>query len=385
MKNSKRVNKIEPSKSISLSAKIAELKALGVDIIGLNVGEPDFQTPSEIIQATIKALEENKTRYSLVQGLNELRTKISCYLNEKYQLNSDKENIFIGNGSKHILYLIFQTLLDVGDEVIIPTPYWVTFPESVKLAGGEPVFVETNANFQLNIENIRKAITKRTKAILINTPNNPTGAVYVKEDLLKVVELAIEFDLKIIADEAYEILTYDNSDHISIASLSDEAFKLTLSVQSFSKSFCMTGFRIGYLCAENDFIQDVNKLQGHLSGNNCTFSQYGALAALEMNPSIVKGMVNELQQRRDLAYNLFNELFPMEIPTGAFYLFPNVEDYIKKLKLKNCEEFALYILEKANVAILPGSAFGKHGHIRISFAQSSEEIQEAYNRIKGVL
>lgn len=384
MKNSKRINNIELSKSISLSAKIAELKSLGENIIGLNVGEPDFKTPHQIIQATIKALEENQTRYSLVHGLSDLREKISTYLNEKYSLSTDKEDIFIGNGSKHILYLIFQTLLNDGDEVIIPSPYWVTFPESVKLAGGIPRFVETNNDFQLNTRAIREAITDKTKAILINTPNNPTGAVYRKEDLLEVVRLASEFDLKIIADEAYEILTY-NCEHINIASLSQEAFERTLSVQSFSKSFCMTGFRIGYLCAEESFIHDVNKLQGHLSGNNCTFAQYGALAALEMDPSVVKGMVLELEQRRDLAYTLFNEIFPMEKPDGAFYLFPNVEKYIKKLNLKNCEEFALYILEKAKVAVLPGNAFGMENHIRISFAQSSEEIRAAYDRIKGIL
>jgi len=385
MKNSKRINNIEISKSISLSAKIAELKSLGENIIGLNVGEPDFETPPQIIQATIKALEENKTRYSLVHGLNELREKISDYLNKKYALVTEKEHIFIGNGSKHILYLIFQTLLDEGDEVIIPSPYWVTFPESVKLAGGKPVFVETNSNFQLNTQAIRDAITDKSKAILINTPNNPTGAVYSKSDLQEIVKIACEFDLKIIADEAYEILTYDNTEHINIASLSKEAFKRTLSVQSFSKSFCMTGFRIGYLCADKEFIQDVNKLQGHLSGNNCTFAQYGALAALEMDPEIINGMTRELESRRDLAYELFNQLFPMERPKGAFYLFPNVEKYIEALNLKNCEEFALYILEKAKVAILPGSAFGMEGFVRISFAQSSDEIRAAFNRIKGIL
>ena len=384
MENSNRIINIEPSKSIALSAKIEELKSQGQKIIGLNVGEPDFQTPRPIIDATINALNENKTRYSLVQGINELRTNISTYLNTKYKIKSTKDHILMGNGSKHILYLIFQTLLNDGDEVLIPAPFWVTFPESVKLAGGVPISVKSKLNHQLDLVEIEKSITTKTKAILVNTPNNPTGAVYNKNDLLGIVELAKKYDLKIISDEAYEILTY-NTEHINISSLSQDAFDRTLTVQSFSKSFCMTGFRIGYLCAHESFIKDVNKLQGHLSGNNCTFAQYGALAALEMDPSIVKNMTKELEVRRDLAYSLFNELFPLEKPDGAFYLFPNIEKHIKRLGLNNCEEFALYILEKAKVAILPGSAFGAPGHIRIAFANSQEEIREAYKRIKDIL
>ncbi|WP_127714763.1 pyridoxal phosphate-dependent aminotransferase [Halobacteriovorax sp. HLS] len=385
MKNSNRINNIEGSKSIALSAKIEQLKSEGHNIIGLNVGEPDFPTPSPIIEATINALQENKTRYSLVQGINELRSKISSYLNQKYSLETNKNNVLLGNGSKHILYLIFQALLNEGDEVIIPAPFWVTFPESVKLAGGVPVSVNCKRDHQLDLEQIESAITKKTKAILINTPNNPTGAVYSKADLERVVKLASKYDLSIISDEAYEILTYKGCEHINISSLSEEAFNRTLTVQSFSKSFCMTGFRIGYLCANEEFINAVNKLQGHLSGNNCTFAQYGALAALDMDYTVVKGMIDELEARRDLAYELFNQIFPLEKPQGAFYLFPNIENYINKLGLKNCEEFALYILEKANVAVLPGSAFGCPNHIRIAFANSQEDIRTAFSRIKDVL
>ncbi len=385
MENSKRVNCIEASKSISLSAKIAELKELGEDIIGLNVGEPDFATPAPIIEATIKALRENKTRYSLVQGLDQLRDGIAHYLNKKYDLNANKDHILLGNGSKHILYLIFQTLLNDGDEVIIPSPYWVTFPESVKLAGGVPNFVDTKDNFQLDIQNIEDAINDKTKAILINTPNNPTGAVYNAEDLQKVVDLATKYDLKIVSDEAYEILTYNKVKHINISSLSEEAFKRTLTVQSFSKSFCMTGFRIGYLCAEKSFIDDVNKLQGHLSGNNCTFAQYGALEALRLDAGLLRILTKELESRMKLAHELFSEFFPIEKPDGAFYLFPNATEMIKKLNLKNSEELSLYILEKSKVAILPGIAFGKENYLRISFAQSREEIIEAHKRMKEVL
>lgn len=385
MENSKRVNSIEASKSISLSAKIAELKELGEDIIGLNVGEPDFATPAPIIEATITALRENKTRYSLVQGLERLRDGIAHYLNKKYDLDANRNHILLGNGSKHILYLIFQTLLNDGDEVIIPSPYWVTFPESVKLAGGVPCFVDTKENFQLDIKNIEDAINDKTKAILINTPNNPTGAVYNAEDLQRIVELATKYDLKIVSDEAYEILTYNKVKHINISSLSKEAFNRTLTVQSFSKSFCMTGFRIGYLCAEKSFIDDVNKLQGHLSGNNCTFAQYGALEALRLDAGLLRILTKELESRMKLAHQLFSEFFPIERPDGAFYLFPNVTETLKRLNLKNSEELSLYILEKAKVAILPGIAFGKENHLRISFAQSREEIIEAHKRMKEVL
>jgi len=385
MKLADRIVAIEGSKSVGLSSIVEKLKREGQDIIGLNVGEPDFQTPTPIIEATKQALIENETRYSLVQGLEELRKSLAKKLILESKLNVTEKNILLGNGSKHILYNIFQSLLNPGDEVLIPLPFWVTFPESIKLAGGVPVQVESQDNFQLDLDKIEAAITKNTKAILVNSPNNPTGVIYPKETLLKLVDIAIKHDLVIIADDAYELLTYDNIKYVPIASLSEEAFNRTITVQSFSKSYCMTGFRIGYLVAPEEFVKGVNKLQSHLTGNNCTFAQYGAIAALEMDKSVLYNMVSALEKRRDLAFNLFSKIFDCHKPQGAFYLFPSIKSYIDSGRFKDSEDMARYILEKAHVALLPGSAFGMENHLRISFAPDDQKIIEAYERIRKVL
>lgn len=384
MKLADRIHEIEESKSVGLAAIVASLRAEGREIISLNVGEPDFPTPDSIIKATKKALDENKTRYSLVQGIKELRQGIAKKVTRDNNYEVTYENIILGNGSKHILYNIFQTIINPGEEVIIPSPFWVTFPESVKLAGGVPVFVPTK-DLQLDLEAIENAITEKTKAIIINTPNNPTGAVYPKEDLQKVVDLAEKYDFFIIADEAYEMLTFDNVPHVAMASLGEKAFNRTLTVQSFSKSYCMTGFRVGYLVGPAEIVEGMNKLQSHLSGNNCTFAQYGALEALEIDQSELKSMINDLQKRRDLAYKLCKEIFPNTIkPEGAFYLYPSIKEFLGD-KFKTDEDLAKHILMEAGVAILPGSFFGTDGYLRFSFAGSEENIQRAFEQIKAVL
>ncbi len=377
-----RINSIEESKSVGLSALISELKNKGEKIIGLNVGEPDFATPPQIIEATKKALDENKTRYSLVQGIRELRMAIVEKLKKENHLDITEKNVIIGNGSKQILYNIFQTMINPGDEVIIPAPYWVTFPESVKLAGGVPIIVDTT-DHQLDLAKIKDAITDKTKMIIINTPNNPTGAVYPEKDLRLLAELCVKEDIYIVSDEAYERLVFDNK-HISIATFGPEVFKRTLTVQTFSKSHCMTGFRLGYLIADEIVINAVNKLQSHLTGNNCTFAQYGAIEALHMDPSIIDDMIEIMKKRRDLAFDLAKDIFKVIKPSGAMYLFPNVEEFMGK-QFKNDIEMANYILEKAKVAVLPGSAFGQPNHLRICFAAHEDEIKEGLKRIKEVL
>lgn len=384
MKLADRIHEIEESKSVGLAAIVASLRAEGREIISLNIGEPDFSTPDSIIKATKKALDENKTRYSLVQGIKELRQGIAKKVTRDNNYEVTYENIILGNGSKHILYNIFQTIINPGEEVIIPSPYWVTFPESVKLAGGVPVFVPTK-DLQLDLEAIENAVTEKTKAIIINTPNNPTGAVYPREDLQKVVDLAEKHDFYIIADEAYEMLTFDDVPHVAMASLGEKAFNRTLTVQSFSKSYCMTGFRVGYLVGPAEIVEGMNKLQSHLSGNNCTFAQYGALEALEIDQSELKSMIDDLQKRRDLAYKLCKEVFPNTIkPEGAFYLYPSVKEFLGD-KFKTDEDLAKHILMEAGVAILPGSFFGTDGYLRFSFAGSEENIQKAFEQIKAVL
>lgn len=377
-----RINSIEESKSIGLSATLSDLRDRGEKIIGLNVGEPEFATPPQIIEATKKALDENKTRYSLVQGISELRLAIVKKLRKENDLDVTEKNVIIGNGSKQILYNIFQTMINPGDEVIIPAPYWVTFPESVKLAGGIPIIVNTK-NHQLDLISIKNAITSKTKMIIINTPNNPTGAVYPEEDLRKLAEICVKKDIYIVSDEAYERLVFDQK-HVSIASFGPEIFQRTLTVQTFSKSHCMTGFRLGYLVADELIINAINKLQSHLTGNNCTFSQYGAIEALQMDSSIIDGMIDIMKKRRDLAFNLAKDIFKVIQPSGAMYLFPNVDEFMGE-RFINDIEMANYILEKAKVAVLPGSAFGQPNHLRICFAAHEDDIKEGLRKIKEVL
>lgn len=377
-----RINSIEESKSIGLSATLSDLRDRGEKIIGLNVGEPEFATPPQIIEATKKALDENKTRYSLVQGISELRLAIVKKLRKENDLDVTEKNVIIGNGSKQILYNIFQTMINPGDEVIIPAPYWVTFPESVKLAGGIPIIVNTK-NHQLDLISIKNAITSKTKMIIINTPNNPTGAVYPEEDLRKLAEICVKKDIFIVSDEAYERLVFDQK-HVSIASFGPEIFQRTLTVQTFSKSHCMTGFRLGYLVADELIINAINKLQSHLTGNNCTFSQYGAIEALQMDSSIIDGMIDIMKKRRDLAFNLAKDIFKVIQPSGAMYLFPNVDEFMGE-RFINDIEMANYILEKAKVAVLPGSAFGQPNHLRICFAAHEDDIKEGLRKIKEVL
>ena len=381
MNFSRRIQNIEESQSIKLAKTLGQIQQQGKDVIPFYLGETDFPTPQVIIKATQKALEANQTRYSAVEGILELRQAIAHKLKRDCALPVNSENIFLGNGSKHILYNIFQTILNPGDEVLIPRPYWITFPESIKLAGGKALLVDTDQRHQLSMEKIRKALSPKTKAILINSPNNPTGVVYSKESLQALAQLALEKDFLIISDEAYEALTYEHFKAISIASLSKESFERTITVQSFSKTYSMTGFRLGYMVATTEFIKGVNKLQSHLSGNNCTFAQYGGLAALENHEEIISEILEEMNQRRQLALELATPLFKMEKPQGAFYLFADIRPYLSE-KIPDDKTFALSLLEKTGVALLPGSYFGSPGFLRISFTTSLKNLYTGFSLLK---
>jgi len=380
---SHRIQAVEGSKSVGLASLVGKLKSEGHDIIGLHVGEPDFPPPQEVIEATQKALSDLQVRYSLVPGIPELREAIADRFSNRSGKKVDFENILVSNGSKQILYNIFQCFIHEGDEVIIPAPYWVTFPESIKLAGGTPVIVKSREDLGLDLEAIEEAITPKTKMILFNTPNNPSSAVYAKEDLLKVGELAKKHDLLVVSDEAYESLVFEPNVHTSIASLSDDLFQRTITVQTLSKSHCLTGYRVGYMIAPTKFIEPVNKLQSHLNGNVCTFAQYGALKALTMDQTYFEDMVATMVKRKDLAYGLTKEIFKCHEPQGAFYLFPSLDGY--EDRFKTCNEAAEFILKEAKVALLPGSAFGIDGYLRISFASHEDVLTEALGRIKEAL
>tara|TARA_R110000868_G_scaffold175888_7_gene413139 strand:+ start:4306 stop:5454 length:1149 start_codon:yes stop_codon:yes gene_type:complete len=379
---SDRILGVEGSKSVGLASVLMKLKKEGRDIIALNVGEPDLPTPEVIKEATAKAMRDNHTRYSLVEGIPELRERIAARFEKQTGRKISPSQVLISNGSKQTLYNIFQAMLNPGDEVIIPRPYWVSFPEAVKLAGGVPVFVDA-PDLQLPVSAIAAAITKKTKLIIVNSPNNPSGVVYKKSDMQALAALAVKNDLHIVSDEAYEALIYDDSEKFSFAEMDDEVFKRTIHVQSFSKTFMMTGFRVGYMIADQSLVSGINKLQSHLTGNNCTFAQWGAVAALDHEQNIVPPMLELMRSRRDLCLELSKGLFEVETPGGAFYLFPKVTNYFDRFK--DSAEMATFLLEKTGVAGLGGSAFGMEGHLRFAFTASDSDLKEAFRRMREVL
>lgn len=382
MELSKRIQNIEGSKSVGLASVLLRLKKEGRDIIALNVGEPDLPTPEVVKEATAKAMRDNQTRYSLVEGIPELREAIAARFERDTKRQVSPSQILISNGSKQTLYNIFQTLLNPGDEVIIPRPYWVSFPEAVKLAGGVPVFIDA-PDLQLPLAGIRAAINEKTKLIIVNSPNNPSGVVYKRQDMEALAKLAVEKNLYLVSDEAYEALIYDDSEKFSFAQMDDEVAKRTLHVQSFSKTFMMTGFRIGHVIANQEIINAMNKLQSHLTGNNCTFAQYGAIAALKHEKEIVPPMIELMRKRRDLCMELSQGLFDLDLPGGAFYLFPRMGKYLERFK--DSAEMATFLLEKTGVAGLGGSAFGMEGHLRFAFTASEADLREAFKRMREVL
>lgn len=383
MKLSQRVLNIEESKTTGLMDLVQRMQAAGIEVIPFHAGEPDFASPEPIVQATIAALQRGKTKYSAVPGLPDLRKAIAQKLQRDHGIHAEVGNILVTNGSKQALYNVFQAICNPGDEVIIPSPYWVTFPEIVKLAGGIPVFVETQ-NHQLDLEKIEAAITPRTCAILVNSPNNPTGAVFSETSLRAVGALALKYQIYVVSDEAYAGLTYDGAQHVSLAALDPAFAPWVITTQSFSKDYCMTGFRIGFVVADKPLIQAINNLHSHLTGNVCTFAQYGALAALDMDPAIMQQIQKIFQHRLEVAWPLCTDLFPCIKPQGAFYLFPKVEKYLGE-RFADDNALAEYLLKQAHVAVVPGSSFGAPGHLRLSFSTSEEKIRTGFARIKAAL
>jgi aspartate aminotransferase len=376
MKLSAKIQSITGSQTVAFTALIQQLRLEGRKIIDLAVGEPQFDTPAAVIDATKNALDAQKTRYDPVNGLYELRTRLAAQFS-----GYDIDNILIANGSKQALFMIFQVICDPADEVIIPTPFWVSFIEQVKLAGGKPVPVATK-DHQLDWEAIEHAVTPRTRAILINTPNNPSGAVYPMADLHKIARLADDHNLFIVADEAYNAFVYDGHAHASMYDI-ESARQRAIVTRSFSKSYSMTGFRIGYVAAPGQIIAALSKIQSHLTGNVCTFAQYGALAALSLDGNLLSARHSELQQKRDMAFKYVSKLFDCIKPQGAFYLFPDVSTVLKNDETSAA--LAERLLKQAGVAVVAGEAFGMPKHLRISFAVSEENLKNGLEQIAEVL
>ena len=382
MKLSKRINKLSPSLTIAISQKARELQDQGKDVLAFSAGEPDFDTPLKIKEAAIKAINEGFTKYTAVQGIPELLEAIKTKLIKENNLDYETNEIIVSNGAKQSLFNIFASILDEGDEVIIPAPYWVTYPELVKYHDGVPVTIETfeETGFKITPEMLKKAITPKTKALILTTPSNPTGAVYSKEELESLAEVLKGTDILIISDEMYEKLVYGETFYAT-ASISEDMLKRTITVNGLSKSVAMTGWRFGY-CASK--IPELNKamvkLQSQATSNINSITQKAAIPALlgEVDED-VEMMRKEFQKRRDFVYEEFNKIEGLSAakPTGAFYIFVNHKN-IENDSMK----FALELLDKEGVAVVPGIGFGSEGYFRFSFATSMENLEEGIKRIK---
>lgn len=380
-----RVNTLTPSTTLAITAKAKEMRESGIDIIGLGAGEPDFNTPENILKAAIDSMNDGKTKYTPSGGLLELKDAIIAKLERDQGLTYERSEVMVGVGAKHVLYTLFQVVLNPGDEVIIPTPYWVSYPEQVKLAGGVPVHIEgtTSTNFKVTAEQIENAITERTKAIIINSPGNPTGMIYSKEELESIVRVCEEKDILIVSDEIYEKLIYDGKEHISPAQLSDDAKARTLIINGVSKSHSMTGWRIGYVAGDAEIVKAMTNLASHSTSNPTTTAQYAAIEAYNGPQDTVEEMRKDFEARMNKVYPLLAEIpgFHVIKPQGAFYLLPDVTEALEKTGYANVDEFAAALLTEANVAIIPGSGFGSPNTIRLSYATSIELIEEAIQRI----
>ena len=392
---SDRILRLSESATLEMTRKSRELKAQGKDIITLSIGEPDFDTPVAIKEAAIKAIENNTTHYPPVAGFANLRKVIADKLKRDNGLNYSPSQIIVSNGAKQSLTNIFMVLLNKGDEVIIPSPYWVSYPEMIKMADGAPVFVNAGieTDFKVTAEQVEAAITPRTKAFLLNSPSNPTGSVYTKEELKKLAGVFKKYpDIVIVSDEIYELILFEGK-HESIASFEDMKER-TVVVNGVSKGFAMTGWRIGYVAAPQFLADAINKLQGQYTSGPGTISQMAAMEALSTGPAgseELKNMVGIFKERRDLLLSLMDEIPGIKntIPKGAFYLFPDVSSYFGKSDgertINDSNDLCLYLLDKANVALVPGEAFGSPKCIRLSYATSNELIKKAISRIKKAL
>ncbi|MEF2291904.1 pyridoxal phosphate-dependent aminotransferase [Virgibacillus dokdonensis] len=386
MELANRVKTLTPSSTLAITAKAKELKQQGHDVIALGAGEPDFNTPGPILVAAEKAMNEGKTKYTPSGGIVELKQAIVNKFQKDNQLNYTKEQIIVTTGAKHALYTLFQVLLNEGDEVIIPAPYWVSYPEQVKLAGGTPVFIPAKEEnqFKLTPQELEAAITRKTKAIIINSPSNPTGMMYNKDELKQLGDICLKHDLLIVSDEIYEKLIYSGEDHVSIAQLSPELKAQTVIINGVSKSHSMTGWRIGYAVGPNEIIKAMTSLASHSTSNPTSIAQYAALAAYQMDDSFNEEMKGVFSHRLERLYQLLTELPGVSCvkPEGAFYLFPNVQEAVRKSGFSNVDDWAKALLEEEKVALIPGSGFGAPNNVRLSYATSMEALEEAAKRIK---
>ncbi len=390
---SERVLKLKPSPTLAIDAKAKTLKAQGIDIVNLSAGEPDFDTPKHIKDAAIEAINQGFTKYTPVAGIVELREAICNKLKKDYSLDYSVEEIVVSTGGKQGLFNIIQAIVNPGDEVIIPVPYWVSYPPMVGLAGGRPVFLQTypEDNFSIDIDSLKKLISKKTKAIILNSPSNPTGAIYSEELLVEIAKLSIENDFLIISDDIYDQIRFDGKSPYNCASLVKEAKSNVIIANGVSKTYAMTGWRIGYLAGPQPIIKAATKIQSQSTSNPNSIAQKAALAAFNGPQECVKEMTKAFKERRDYIVKRLNDIEGIKtpIPEGAFYVFPDLSSFYGKRagekQIKDSLSLADYLLEDAKIAAVPGVAFGDDHFIRFSFATDIDTLKKGMDRLESAL
>ena len=390
MKLASRVLSLKPSATMAITAKAKELKSQGVDVVGFGAGEPDFDTLDHVKERGIKAIVDGFTKYTAVGGIEELKLAIINRLKKDYTLEYETNEIIVSCGAKHTIYNLTQTLFEGGDEVIIPAPYWVSYPEQIALAGAKPVIVDTKEEdgFKLNVEDLKHSITKNTRALILNYPSNPTGATYLENELKEIVDIAMESGLTIISDEIYDKILYGNIKHVPVSTLGEDIKKATILVNGVSKTYSMTGWRIGFAAGDKDVIRAMEKLQGQSSSNPTSISQMAALEAYNGPHDEVERRREEFEIRKDYIVSRLNNIkeFKCFNPQGAFYVFPNITGFFGKKyngkEITNSLDFTEFLLVDAKVAVVPGLPFGSDNNIRISYATSMEEIEKGLDRIE---
>ena len=384
---------VKPSSTLAITAKAAELRSQGIDVVGFGAGEPDFPTPENICNAAIDAINSGFTKYTAASGINDLKQAISDKFKKFNNLDYAPDQIVISNGGKHSLTNVFSVLLNPGDEVIIPAPYWLSYPEIVKLAGGVPVYVmgEKEQGYKVSVEQLKAATTANTKALVLNTPSNPTGMIYTEEELRAIADYVVENDIYVVSDEMYEILVYNGKKHVSIASFNEEIYKRTITVSGLAKSYAMTGWRIGYTGSSKEIAKLMGSVQSHQTSNPNSIAQKAAVEALNGDQSTVEMMVQEFDKRRKYMYERVSGMKYLSTlePEGAFYLFIDITELVGKnhkgRTIESAADMADILIEEYNVAVVPCADFGFPNNIRLSYAIKIETIEKGLSRIENFL
>ena len=389
MKFAKRVSDISASSTMAVAQEARKLRQQGIDIIDFGPGEPDFPTPEPVKRAGISAIEQDFTKYTASGGIPELRQAVADRFNQEWNTDFSSANVLITCGAKHAIFNVCTTLFEEGDEVLIPAPYWVTFPEAVKISGATPRIISTREEdgFVLDLQEAENAMSPRCRGLIVNTPNNPTGAVVPGSTVERIAALTRDRGIFLFFDETYDYFVYGENGHVSLASTVKSSDEFYVIVGSLSKTYSMTGWRIGFCLGNRELISKMDQLQSHQTSNPTSISQKAALVALSSGSEMIQAMKEEYQRRRGFVLDYLEKIPGLSCsrPEGAFYVFPNISGCLRSIGLENSEEFAKFLIQEARVAVVPGSAFGMEGYIRISYATSTENLQEGLSRIRGAV